>query len=154
MTPQTFMHIYDRIVPDERGCRVWPTLASSDKYAGVVIDGYGRGHRGALSLKLGRPLADDMKALHTCDVRGCLCMDHLYEGTSKQNTADMLSRDRHAAPGSPGETHHSAVLTDRRVMAIRRMAEMGYRYRNLAKLFGIQEDTVGQIVRRRTWRHV
>lgn len=33
--------------------------------------------------------------LHTCDVRNCIKLSHLFAGTAADNTADMMSKGRH-----------------------------------------------------------
>jgi hypothetical protein len=54
-----------------------------------------RVNRVALEQKLGRPLLPGMQALHTCDNPPCRNPEHLYEGTQKQNIADVLARGHH-----------------------------------------------------------
>jgi hypothetical protein len=54
----------------------------------------GYAHRHALALKLGRPIGDGLMALHTCDNPSCVLPDHLYEGTARDNSRDMVARDR------------------------------------------------------------
>ena len=53
-----------------------------------------------------------------------------------------------------GERHALAVLTRRRVRAIRRRLGLGERQRDIARRFGISSPTVSDIHNGRTWRHV
>ncbi len=48
----------------------------------------------ALEIVLGRPLKPQHGALHTCDNTKCVNPNHLYEGTPRQNSADMVARGR------------------------------------------------------------
>jgi hypothetical protein len=43
----------------------------------------------------GRLPAPGMQINHRCDNRACMNVDHLYEGTQKQNMQDMVARGRH-----------------------------------------------------------
>ena len=66
-------------------------------------NGYGRlqwgrnievASRAALAIKLGRPIAPGMWALHTCDNPPCIRPEHLFEGTPKENADDMTDKQR------------------------------------------------------------
>lgn len=85
--------------PDLGPC--WPWTAFRDK------DGYGRfscshdecvpAHHYILELKLGRPLKNGYLACHHCDWPPCCRPEHLFEGTPKDNTQDMLAKGRRPA---------------------------------------------------------
>lgn len=44
-----------------------------------------------------------MNVLHRCDVPSCVRIDHLFEGTKADNTADMMRKHRHNP--RPRQTH-------------------------------------------------
>jgi hypothetical protein len=146
------------------GCLLW--LGSVDR------KGYGQlrfggslqpAHRLSLSVALGRPLPRGQLACHTCDVRSCINPDHLFLGTCKDNTADMMRKGRHDLGGLAlgwgrvwpnrvrGERVHSAKLTEADVRAIR--AAVGT-HRNVASDFGISVGCAKAIRHRRAWKHV
>ena len=52
-------------------------------------------HRDALERRLGRPIAPGMCACHACDVRSCVNPNHIFEGSPKDNTADMIRKHGH-----------------------------------------------------------
>jgi hypothetical protein len=83
------------------GCWLWQGALTEKGYgmfhrsatAGAVY-----AHRYALEEMLGRSLTAGEWTLHHCDVRHCVRNDgdaaHVYAGTARDNTADMLRRNR------------------------------------------------------------
>jgi hypothetical protein len=57
-------------------------------------------HRLAWTLEYG-PIPDGAWVLHRCDTRNCVRPEHLFLGTPKDNTQDMLAKGRHR------NQHHS-----------------------------------------------
>jgi hypothetical protein len=53
-----------------------------------------------------------------------------------------------------GEAHPNAKLTADIVRRIRTLRSQGVGYRRLAAMFGVSDDAVRDVVRRRTWKHV
>lgn len=151
---------------DENGCKVWVGTSTSKGYAALTFDGgiFRRLNRVVLARKLGRPVVEGMFALHTCDNRMCVAEDHIYEGTPSQNVRDMTDRNRHVSgwlrhhrnnwPVKVGSEHGMARLTERGVIAIRRISSLGYSTRCIAGVFGVSQSTVCKIIRRDTWSHV
>lgn len=79
--------------PELGKCWLW--LAAKD------VDGYGsfgdgRAHRFSFSLAAGR--APKMLVCHKCDNPPCVNPDHLFEGTPKDNTLDMVRKGRYHSP--------------------------------------------------------
>jgi hypothetical protein len=58
-------------------------------------------------------------------------------------------------PGFRGEAHSQVKLTRRQVRSIRRLYETHkYTKAELGRMFGVTQENIGHIVRRKTWRHV
>lgn len=58
-------------------------------------------------------------------------------------------------PGRVGSAHHKAKLVDEQVLDIRKkFSDDGRTYQELAKEYGVDAKNIGQIIRRRTWRHI
>ncbi len=77
-------------------CRLWQGTTNADGYGVLAVahNGSRLAHRKALSQRLGRPITDGMKALHTCDTPACIEDTHLYEGTQAANMRDAKDRGR------------------------------------------------------------
>lgn len=110
-------------------------------------------HRAVLEDKIGRPLQRPEMALHTCHRRNCINPDHLYVGDHNQNMRDKVEAGRQAI--MTGEEHPNSLLTDSSVRELRRRyAAGGITQENLAREYGIDQTTVSDIVRRRSWKHL
>lgn len=90
-------HWTDHILPEPNsGCWLW-----TGRYARNGYGTYGGGrsgerisaHRLAWQEANG-PVPDGLQVLHRCDVRGCVNVDHLFLGTAKDNTRDMMAKGR------------------------------------------------------------
>jgi hypothetical protein len=102
--------------------------------------------------------------------------DHLFLGSEKDNTQDMIAKGRHAhgdrhwsrarksefvrrviATGAPkrrGSRHGNAKLNEEQVIELRRLATSGQPHASLARQFGVTIQCISAIVNRVTWRHV
>ena len=105
-------------------------------------------HRVVLSLKLGRHLAADECACHTCDNPGCVNPDHLFLGTRADNNEDRDRKGRNAQP--KGEAHGNAKLTAEKVHIIRTSKEVGV---VLAKQLGVSPQLISRVKHGHLWKH-
>ncbi|HEY5021799.1 MAG TPA: HNH endonuclease signature motif containing protein [Gemmatimonadaceae bacterium] len=92
--------------------------------------------------------------LHRCDNPSCVNPTHLFEGTQATNMADRDAKGRGRWVNPPGEANGSAKLTEALVLEIRALAKAGVEQRQLAVRFGICNQNVSLIVRRKRWAHV
>lgn len=98
---------------------------------------------------------------HRCDNRACVNPNHLFLGTPKDNTQDMVEKGRscrgrsNPATGHRGEDSPNAKITERQVLEIRRRYAAGdITQEELAQEFGISSAHVCGIIRRRFWKHL
>lgn len=154
-------------VKEENEC--WNWLASKDK------DGYGwftfassgaeeqkhkniSAHRYSLMLKLKNfDLSPSVMARHTCDNRSCVNPNHLTEGSAKDNSADMVERNRQAK----GENNHASKLTNEEAIAILKEyaadKQDGRLYgslERLAKKYTVDKQIVSRLTAGKTWKHL
>lgn len=91
--------IYNNSSPDANGCWIWNSKKNKAGYGLIKIDGsYKRAHRVSYELFIGE-IPDGLLVCHKCDVRECINPDHLFIGTHKENTQDMISKGRGYWPG-------------------------------------------------------
>lgn len=88
---------------------------------------------------------------HKCDNPGCINPDHLELGTHQDNSDDKWSRGRGKAGGAKGE--QKSALSESDVLAIRAQARR-IEYKQLAKQFNVSVQTICDIVKRRSWKHI
>ena len=127
-------------------CWLWTASTSTNGYGQFrFLGGYWRAHRVSYYLFVGK-IPKGLKVLHTCDVKTCVNPDHLFLGTNKENTEDMIKkgRDRFRLPH----------LEASDVLAIRRDSEGGTSVADLATHYGVNARSIRDILKRRTWRHL
>lgn len=144
----------------EGECWIWTGSFSGrakSEYGTLQLDkwprkdgSYGRhrmsAHRLAWELYRG-PIPEGALVCHRCDNRACVNPDHLFIGTPKQNSEDMVAKRRHCH----GERTHNARLTEK---TAKQILEMPGRLVDIAAHFGVSYDCVYDIKRRVTWRHI
>lgn len=136
------------------GCILWTGHLSTSGY-GQLKEGKHDGkqldaHRVAWELFRG-PIPDGLWVLHKCDVRNCVNTDHLFLGTVLDNGRDMAIKGRAAR----GERSRMAKLTDQSVREIQLAMSSGKMFQfQVAEQYGVSEGAVGDIVRKKTWKHV
>lgn len=130
-----------------------PELGHCHTYNGQIDHlGYGRffingrkekAHRVAWLLHYGR--WPEPCALHRCDNPSCVRVGHLFEGTKKHNTRDMVSKGRGRYVSHHGERHGRAKLSNADVVAIRAQACVETQA-SLARRYGVSATQVCAIV--------
>jgi hypothetical protein len=96
-------------------------------------------------------IPDGLCVLHECDNRPCVNPAHLFSGTKGDNIRDCLAKGRIAR----GTTHGMAKLTEADVREIRRRHEVDRASKkSLGRQFNVSDQSILNIIRRRTWRHV
>ncbi len=92
-----------------------------------------------------------LDVLHTCDVRHCIRLEHLYTGTNQDNVDDKVNKGRQLV----GTRNGQSVLTEQDVKMILQKAETGkYTQTELAHEFGVSQSLISLIVLKKAWRHI
>ena len=87
--------------------------------------------------------------MHICDNKQCINPKHLRIGTHKQNSEDMVKKDRQAK----GEDAGNSKLSKESVLEIRNY-KGSLSSRKVAQLYNISKTNVLDIWNGRIWRHV
>ena len=131
-------------VQKTEGCWLW-TKARSEKGYGVVWS-EGRlhnAHRLVWQMKRG-PIPPGKMVLHKCDVRHCVRPAHLFLGTAKENTQDMVRKGR--------QISRSKFTPEQTAELFRLHATGKYKQRELAVIFGVDQSTISVRLRAKTVR--
>lgn len=133
--------LHRRLAPADNGCIVWTGSTAGHGYGRISRGPRGAGwavtHRVSWELANG-PIPAGLFVLHRCDNPPCCNPDHLFLGTLKDNTQDMLAKGRHLV--ERGENHHDAKLMDADVAHLRALAPSVGNYAALGRMFGISKQ--------------
>jgi hypothetical protein len=139
------------------GCWPWTGGKDQDGY-GIFWDGTykasGRGNdvratRWTYEQFIG-PLPKGLQILHSCDNPPCVNPAHLSVGTCAQNMAEREDRGR--GRRLHGSSHAGAKLTEDDVLAIR--ASTGITNLALSEKYGVSNQLISTIRRRKVWTHI
>jgi len=103
-------------------------------------------------------IPDGARVLHNCpdgDNPACVNPDHLYLGTMKDNTQDMMKKGRNRFVVHKGEDNGSSKLTEDQVRTLREEYSVGgANQAQLAKKYKVSQGLVSMVLTRRYWKHV
>jgi hypothetical protein len=137
----------------ENGCIEW--TAGKNQYGYGVTHLWPKNflaHRIAWCLVHG-PIPLGLCVLHRCDNPACVNVEHLFLGTQQDNLADMRAkgRARQGHADRRGALSPMAKLTEEQARTIK--TEAGT-HAEIAKRYGIAQQTVSDIKSGRRWRHL
>ena len=84
---------------------------------------------------------------HNCDTPACVNPEHLFVGTSLDNTKDCRNKGRLPF----GESHHRSKLSKLQVLEIVGSTDS---HAEIGRRFGVHENTVAAVRCGKTWAHV
>lgn len=135
------------------GCWNWTASLAGKGYGQVKLPGQRKqiyAHRAAYIIHRGE-IPDGKNVLHKCDNPKCVNPDHLWIGTSKENSQDMKSKDRHMR----GERNNQSILTEKDVRAIKMLLDNRMlSQERISNMFNISLVEVSRIHRGLRWAHV
>ena len=136
-------------------CWNWQGHCNKKGYAMLSIGGrkglYARVSRLAYYFEYG-PFDESLKACHTCDNPQCVNPNHIFLGTSKDNTDDMYKKGRESLPPNfYGEEVKTAKLTEEQVLEI---YNSNLNTRELSELYNVSATQIHRILTGKSWAHL
>lgn len=99
------------------------------------------------NIKIGKNLC----VCHKCDIPYCVNPNHLFLGSKKDNSTDMVSKGRHIY----GEKQPNSKLKEDDILNIRKMYSYGgYSQTDISKMYGVSRSLIGAIINRKRWGHI
>lgn len=137
------------------GCWFWMGTINWKGYGTGCFEGIKFGaHRLSYSAFKGE-IPKGLLVCHTCDQRSCVNPDHLWTGTPKQNTDDMMKKGRHVILETEmGEKSRLAKLKDQDVIEIRRLGKLGVKAKVIAPMFSVTIRNIHDILAGACWKHL
>jgi predicted XRE-type DNA-binding protein len=140
----------------QNNCIVWNGALNERGYGLININrtkGTTSTHRAAWFIHYGS--FPKNLVLHTCDVRNCVNINHLKEGTAQDNTDDMMRKNRYKMPTlRKGSQNANSVLNEELVLQIKKLLKEGKSVAEVSRVFQQPFTRIYDIKRQKTWKHI
>jgi hypothetical protein len=137
-------------------CWLWSGALSESGYGAIKVGGETLyAHRLSYVIHFGEdPL--DMLVCHKCDNPACVNPEHLFLGTTQENTRDRFMKKRSASGARNGAMNRaSTILNEEKVRQIREDYRLGLgSHLTLGRKYGVSQSAVQLVVTRKRWAHV
>jgi hypothetical protein len=132
-------------------CWEWKDYKDKDGYGTFWLDGSDRrAHRVAYEITKGK-IPEGKCCCHFCDNPSCVNPNHLWIGTSKENTHDAIKNRIFPM----GENHWKSRLTETQIKQIRALRNQeGKSLAELSNQFGVTKAHIWQVSVGKSWKHV
>ncbi len=137
-------------------CWEWTKSTSKSGYGNISINGKTRlVHRVSFEIFNGE-IPDRMIVCHRCDRRNCINPNHLFLGTHKDNTQDMIKKGRQHVPLGKEHWHFNGnkKLCPDDVVKIKRKIKEGFSSVKIASDFNVTTSSISGIKNNKTWKHI
>lgn len=95
-------------------------------------------------------IPEKMFVCHSCDNTKCVNPNHLFIGTAKDNSKDMVYKKRHCF----GEKNGNHKYSESTIRLIVDMYNTGLSIRSVSKKMGIPFSTIQQVLSKKEWKHL
>lgn len=131
-------------------CWLWTGSIINSGYGRFCVYGHKIAHRISWIIHNGE-IPKGLWVLHHCDNPPCVNPKHLFLGNARDNTQDMLSKNRNRVP--IGEKAYGAKLTSNDVIDIRKLGRL-QNCAETARKYGVAENTIWRAVNGVSWKHI
>jgi len=134
----------------KKGCWILNTSCNGGGYPRIWDGKKSRvAHRVSYEIFIGK-IPKGSYVLHRCDNKRCVNPKHLFIGTQSDNMKDSSAKGRI----SRGASHPPSKLNREHIRMIRHLRQTGFSFANLGMYYGVNKETIRDIIRGKTWRWV
>jgi len=138
----------DKVLKHQSGCWLWKG-AHGGQGRPRIWDGVKAEYAARVAYRLYKGEINNLLVCHTCDNGLCVNPDHLFLGTHKDNSTDMVCKRR----STKGSKNRQAKLTEADIPDIKhRRLVLKQQINSIAKLYGVERRTISRIIHNQTWR--
>lgn len=152
--PDPVARFWEKVnVIDAESCWEWEGSGNGEGYGRLRVSGKGVvAHRFSWEIHFGK-IDDGLFVCHHCDNPACVNPNHLFLGTNQDNMIDMVKKGRNSP--RRGVKNNKAKLTPDKVRKIRSLYREGELSQYaIAKMFGVGQPCIKDVVNHNTWRHI
>lgn len=147
-------------IKGEDECWEWKGYKNKGSGHGEMTDYSGEKPKGIVASRVSwqihyGEIPSGLYVCHHCDNGSCMNPKHLFLGTPKDNTQDMIRKGRKGYNNVGGERHGNARLKNKDVIEIRKLWETGrYTQIRLGKMFKVGSRQICYIVHNQSWKNI
>lgn len=145
---------------NKNGCHEWIGTIGSNGYALISINGKNAiVHRLLYKQKYG-DIPNALMVCHKCDNRKCINLKHLFLGTAKENTQDMIIKNRgYNKKGITPEGFRNQIekvkkLNVVQVKEIKDFLKNGMRLKSISQKYNVSYSCISDIKHKRSWFNI
>ena len=136
-------------------CWKWQSHCNDQGYAMLSIGGrkglYARASRISWYLKFGS-FDENLYVCHKCDNPSCVNPNHLFLGSAKDNTQDMIRKNRDSEPPQ----FYGEEVTNHKLMTeeVYDIYNSSLPIKELAEIYNVSKNTIYRIKKGESWPHL
>lgn len=137
-------------INEDNGCWEWMATKFPNGYGCFKLNRKSVGaHRVSYEIHNGK-INKNMVICHHCDNPSCVNPEHLFVGTQKENLLDRKLKGRSVE----GNKNGRCKLSDKDILAIKRLLAEKIDQRDIAKSYGVAQTTISAINLNKSWSHI
>ncbi len=145
--------IESQCIKSDSGCMLWQRQVGWGGYGIISLNDRNiLVHRYIFEFYNNVKLPRDIQVCHSCDVRNCVNINHLFSGTAAVNAADRDAKGRNVV--TMGEDLPQSKLKVAQVIEIKKLLKSGESLSKIAKKYGVATMTIGAIRHGNNWKQV